>query len=63
MALAANMEGSRASAVVQIALPAHPGQVDVDNILGFGAGDLLIPSSLAGVAVTASKGRHLTEQI
>ena len=58
MALAANMESSRASAVVHIALPGHHGKVDVDDlIISLVAGDFLISMGQAGVAVTAIKRR------
>ena len=54
MALAANMESSRASAVVRVALPGIHGQVDVDNLTGI-TGDLLVSSRQGGVAVTETK--------
>ena len=53
VALAANMESSRTSAVVNIALPGVEGQVDVDDLIRIGAGDLLVASSLGGIAVTS----------
>ena len=49
------MESSRASAVVSSALPGHHGQVDVHNLTGIGAGDLLKATRQAGVAVTTIK--------
>ena len=49
------MKSSRTSVVVLITLPTHHGQVDVDNLVRVGAGDLLIPSGLGGVAVTGIK--------
>ena len=47
------MESSRTSAVVRVALPGHHGQVDVHNLIGLGAGDLL--KGGGGVAVAAIK--------
>ena len=50
------MESPRASFVVDSALPGHLGQVDVHNLIGVGAGDLVIARwSQGGVAVTGIK--------
>ena len=52
VALTANVESSGASAVVNVALPGHHGQIDVHNLIGIGAGDLVKSTRQAGVTVT-----------